>query len=92
MDRGEEVRSRTLAEVFADPLDPTNDERALKAALKVKGYAGKDADDIEADVCDMLVDLRHYCDAVGLDFGRINRIARNHHEDTQGLAKKTWEG
>lgn len=89
------MRSRTLAEVFADPLDPTNDERALKAALKVKGYAGKDADDIEADVCDMLVDLRHYCDAVGLDFGRINRIARNHHEEevgTQGLAKKTWEG
>ena len=89
------MRPRTLAEVFADPLDPTNDERALKAALKVKGYAGENADDIEADVCDMLVDLRHYCDAVGLDFGRINRTARNHHEEevgTQGLAKKTWEG
>lgn len=89
------MRPKTLSEVFADPLEPTNTERAAKAAEKVKGYAGEKADDVGADVVDLLVDLRHYCDAEGLDFGRLNRAARNHHEEevgAQGLAKKTWEG
>jgi len=89
------VRPRTLVEVFADLLDPTNNERAARAAEKVKGYAGEKADDVEADVVDLLADLRHYCDAVGLDFGRLNRTARHHHEaevGQHGLAKKTWEG
>lgn len=89
------MRPRTLVEVFADPLNPTNNERAAKAAEKVKGYAREKADDVEADVVDLLVDLRHYCDAVGLDFGRLNRTARHHHEaevGQHGLAKKTWEG
>ena len=88
------MRSRTLAEIFADPLEPPNNERAAKAAEKVKGYAGKKAKDVEADVVDFLVDLRHYCDAMGLDFGRLNRSARHHHEaevGQHGLAKKTWE-
>lgn len=87
------MRPKTLSEVFADPLEPTNTERAAKAAKKVKGYAGEKADDVEADVVDLLVDLRHYCDAVGLDFGRMNRSARYHHEaevGQYGLAKKTW--
>lgn len=89
------MRPRTLVEVFADLLDPTNNERAARAAEKVKGYAGEKADDVEADVVDLLADLRHYCDAVGLDFGRLNRTARHHHEaevGQHGLAKKTWEG
>lgn len=89
------MRSKTLSEVFADPLEPTNTERAAKAAEKVKGYAGEKANDVEADVVDLLVDLRHYCDAVGLDFGRLNRTARHHHEagvGQHGLAKKTGEG
>lgn len=88
------MRPRTLVEVFADPLDPTNNERAAKVAEKVKGYAGEKAEDVEADVVDLLVDLRHYCDAVGLDFGRLNRTARHHHEaevGQHGLAKKTWD-
>jgi hypothetical protein len=89
------VRPKTLSEIFADPLEPTNNERAAKAAEKVKGYAGEKAEDVEADVVDLLVDHRHYCDAVGLDFGRLNRTARHRHEaevGEQGLAKKTWEG
>lgn len=88
------MRPKTLSEIFADPLEPTNNERAAKAAEKVKGYAGEKAEDVEADVVDLLVDLRHYCDAVGLDFGRLNRTARHHHEaevGQHGLAKKTWD-
>mgnify|MGYP000935753167 CR=1 FL=1 len=88
------MRPRTLVEVFADPHDSTNNERAAKAAEKVEGYAGEKTDDAEADVVDLLVDIRHNCDAVGLDFGRLNRTARHHHEaevGQHGLAKKTWD-
>ena len=36
------MRPRTLVEVFADPLDPTNNERGAKVAEEVKGYGGPD--------------------------------------------------
>lgn len=88
------MKLRDMAATFEDTAWPTNDERAVKAGLKVKGYAGEKAEDVEADVIDLLVDLRHYCDATGLDFGRINRTAQHYHEEEvgqQGLAKKTWE-
>ena len=71
----------------------TNNERAALAGAKIRAYSGP-SDDPQSDVIDFLTDLRHYCDARGLDFVRLNNIAREHHEyevAESGPAKKTWE-
>lgn len=70
-----------------------NSARAVRGAEKVRGHSGCEDDD-ESNVTDLLTDIRHYCDAMGLDYGRLNNRARSHHEAEvaeDGLAKKIWE-
>ncbi len=45
-------------------------ERAFRALLN---------QDYEGNVCDLLTDLRHYCDEQGLDFGAEDRTAHGHY-------------
>jgi hypothetical protein len=54
---------------------------AIKRALKA-GYA-RTRDAAPGDLCDYvtnaLADLRHLCDALGIDFGDLDRRATGHH-------------
>lgn len=38
----------------------------------------------DAAVIDLLADLRHFCEARGMDFDDLNRIAGNHYTDEGG--------
>lgn len=58
---------------------PINKARGAKIAnaLKSAGYEGPT--DWAATISDALTDLRHLCDAHGLDFGDCDRIAYGHY-------------
>ena len=55
-------------------------QRAKRAqnALNGGNYHEGSADDPTA-VVDLLADLRHFCDARGMDFADLDRIAYNHY-------------
>lgn len=46
----------------------TNNDRAIRAAETIAGYSGDN--DLETDLRDMLCDLRHVADALGLDIAQ----------------------
>jgi len=59
----------------------TNRQRARVAELTlIAGYGSTDVR-LEPDcpVIDALTDLRHFCDARGLEFGNLDRIAHGHY-------------
>lgn len=56
-----------------------NMARIQRARKAVKGYAGE-FHDLEANIKDILTDLRHLCEAKGIDFEACNRSARNGYE------------
>lgn len=78
---------------FFDP-DPEMEEtsnaaRALAAARAVAGYArsqGLEADDLRTAIGDLLCDLRHLCDAHGLDFAQVDEDGTRHYEHERNLA------
>jgi hypothetical protein len=51
------------------PDTPSNGERANRAALALKAYIGSEEPD-EANLSDLLSDLRHLADRDGIDFAR----------------------
>lgn len=59
---------------------PVNKHRGQRIgmALADAGYEG--APDWAATVTDALCDLRHLCDAHGLDFGNLDRIGYGHYQ------------
>jgi hypothetical protein len=58
--------------------------RAIRAAYKDHPNVGA----YDYSVTDLLTDIRHYCDANGLDFAHLDRIAYSHYceENGQGAA------
>ncbi|ABS65796.1 conserved hypothetical protein [Xanthobacter versatilis] len=56
---------------------------ALARAARVRGTAPVYAED---EVIDLLVDIRHLCDAAGIDFARCNYLSRNHYHHETGSA------
>ena len=61
---------------------PTNVERAdriYRLMLVYKQYKG-DNEDYTTDVTDLLTDLMHYCDEMGIDFDRRMGFARAYYE------------
>lgn len=56
---------------------PENQDRAESARMAVVGYKGGGG--TECDIIDILSDIRHLCDAEGLDYDNLSRIAGNHH-------------
>lgn len=56
----------------------SNYDRAIRARLALNTYRavyGDTGTDPEEDVSDILTDLRHYCDTLGLSFGDLDRMA-----------------
>lgn len=54
------------------PPDPEglNDQRAGWAGNALNTFIGDTGTDVEDCVCDLICDLRHWCDRNGLDFER----------------------
>ena len=53
---------------------------AARFALATHRWSkGETIDEDATSVIDLLTDLRHYCDAVGLDYGDLNRVACGHY-------------
>ena len=53
-------------------------ERTVRHYSRVPGYRGEP--DHEADVSDLLTDLRHFCARVGLDFDELYEASSPHYE------------
>ena len=53
-------------------------EKVVKHYSRVPGYEGEA--DWMADVTDLLADLRHFCQAHGLDFDELDGLAERHFE------------
>lgn len=56
-----------------------NEDRAERAFNQVTRYSGDN--DIETDVQDILVDLRHLCDREGIDFHRKLDMSYTHYSE-----------
>ena len=55
----------------------TNADRVARADSALVNYP-RDTEP-ETAICDLLADLRHYCDANAMDFGEQDRLARMHY-------------
>ena len=55
-----------------------NTNRVKRIRKAIKGYDGE-FHDLRANVVDVLVDLRHLCDAKGIDFEKADSLALNHY-------------
>lgn len=53
-------------------------ERVVHDCSRRPRYSGEP--DYEADVTDLLTDLRHFCVGAGLDFNRLSETAKRHYE------------
>lgn len=63
--------------------EPTNEERAdriYRLMLVYKQYLGF-SENKETYLIDLLTDLLHYCDEMGLDYDRAITTARMHHAE-----------
>ncbi len=58
-------------------MSDKSDKRSARLWLVIDGYAGNE--DLEDVVVDILTDLRHLCDAEGLDFAQHDRTAYQHY-------------
>ena len=67
-----------------------NRERAKRAAKVLGGYSGG-ADDLESDIADLLADLRHLCDGLGLDFAELDKCGYRHYS-AERVRAATWLG
>lgn len=54
---------------------------AARFALRSHQWAKAEfQDDVEESVIDLLTDLRYYCDACGLNWATLDRLAAWHHD------------
>ena len=53
-------------------------ERTVRHYSRISGYRGEP--DYEADVIDLLTDLRHFCTGGGLNFDELYETSRCHYE------------
>jgi hypothetical protein len=56
---------------------------ALTSATCARGTRPALAED---EVIDLLIDIRHLCDAAGLDYARCHYLARGHYQHEMGSA------
>lgn len=66
--------------------ETANPEAVERAAIAITTYVG--GDDAETDITGVLTDLRHYCDAHGLNFGHLNALAFSNYCEEDGTKQK----
>lgn len=62
---------------MTDSNEITNAERAARCHAAIATY--NDERDVRANAIDLLTDLRHWCDARGLAFHELDRMACDHY-------------
>lgn len=60
----------------------------LEAAQRVFRQLGADPVEVEFNIIDALANLRHLCDALGLDFAELDHLGYNHYADEKGTIKE----
>jgi len=55
--------------------------RANRIQSIIKKTNGTHPEDIKDGVTDILADLRHYCDAHGIDFAKQDKVAYQHYSE-----------
>lgn len=65
-------------------MKPANKKRAARLKKLIKGYAGDPFGDLKTDVIDVLADIRHLCQAHGLNYGVLEADAFDHYIAERG--------
>ena len=60
-----------------------NESRALRAIGRIDSYAGE-ANDLEANIIDMLTDLRHLAELKEISFHSCLNSSHNHYKTERG--------
>ena len=68
----------TVREVTGNARRAQRTEQIVRHHSRVPGYEG--GADYEADITDLMTDLRHFCAGSGLDFDRMAESSRRHYE------------
>lgn len=70
-------------------MNSDNDRRisTAKKMLKARGARGVDPYDNRANLTDMLTDLRHWADAMCIDFHRCSDLSYNHYLEEKANRK-----
>ena len=55
-----------------------NDQRAERIADLIRGYSGEG---LQTDLKDVLCDLRHLADALGLDFAKVDKGSHSNYRE-----------
>jgi hypothetical protein len=66
-----------------------NTRRVNRIAQVIARDNGSTAQDIKDGVTDLLTDIRHYCDAHGLDYGERDKSAYHHYQEEAHAAKRS---
>jgi len=72
-------------------IHPDNARRIKRAQSALKKYSSLPEDG--TGVIDLLADLRHFCEAAGIDYDNCDRIARAHFTEECNLntySRKEW--
>ncbi len=56
-----------------------NQERARRMGRVRRALSNYDEPTLDSAVVDILADLRHYCEAMGMDFADLDRVALGHY-------------
>lgn len=80
----DDLRAVCATRISADGSDSQamNNRRAQRAAQLLIAYTDETGnDEFETKLGDLFADLRHLCDALGVDFDVINDRGEFHHHD-----------
>lgn len=65
---------------YVDPLDDNRwRAEAAGAAVRAYGVGGYDSEEPATVVADLLADLRHLCDALGVDYDQLDARGQGHY-------------
>ncbi len=74
------VRDFTKPPLPPDP-DGQNDDRSMWAGAAINAFIEETGTDLEDAVCDLVADLRHWCDRNGMDWERELARGLGHYEE-----------
>ena len=83
MDDLRELPDRSIRSVHGVDMQNDNDARATWAAQTLVAYTALvgDSGELETQIVDVLADLRHLCDALGLDYAAADETAATRHSE-----------
>lgn len=71
-----------------DALWGISKRHCRQSAQRVLRQITVDPIEVEFNILDALANLRHLCDALGLDFANLDRVAYRHYADEKGTPEE----